>query len=265
MTEGAPDHILTIERLNKRFGGLRAVDNASLAVERGTLTALIGPNGAGKTTLFNLVTGFDRPDRGRVVFDGHVITARSAPAIAQLGLVRTFQLARDLARLTVIENMLLAAKGQRGERLLQAALPTGGWKRQEAEHLERAEELLEAFRLSHLRDEYAGNLSGGQRKLLDLARVMMLEPAMVLLDEPMAGVNPTLREQLLERISELRDQGITFLLVEHDMEVVMRVSEHVIVMAQGTVIASGTPDEVRSDQGVIDAYLGTRATQENSP
>lgn len=256
--------ILTIDRLNKRFGGLRAVDNATLQVEPGTLTALIGPNGAGKTTLFNLVTGFDRPDRGRVVFNGHVITARSAPAIAQLGLVRTFQLARDLARLTVTENMLLAAKAQRGEKLLQAALPTARWRRQETEHLARANELLDAFRLSHLRDEYAGNLSGGQRKLLDLARVMMLEPAMVLLDEPMAGVNPTLREQLLERISELRDQGITFLLVEHDMEVVMRVSERVIVMAQGTVIASGTPDEVRADQDVIDAYLGTRASHEGS-
>ena len=264
MSTTAPDHILTIDRLNKRFGGLRAVDNATLEVERGTLTALIGPNGAGKTTLFNLVTGFDRPDRGRVVFNHHVITARSAPAIARLGLVRTFQLARDLARLTVLENVLLAAKRQRGERLLYAALPTAPWRRQEADHLARSEELLETFKLSHLRDEYAGNLSGGQRKLLDLARVMMLEPAMVLLDEPMAGVNPTLREQLLERIAELRDQGITFLLVEHDMEVVMRVSERVIVMAQGKVIASGTPDEVRADQGVIDAYLGTRATQKGS-
>ncbi|MCP5027614.1 MAG: ABC transporter ATP-binding protein [Actinomycetia bacterium] len=259
-TSGGGDDILVIEHLNKRFGGLQAVDDASLTVERGTLTALIGPNGAGKTTLFNLITGFDRPDRGRVVFDGHVITARGAPAIARLGLVRTFQLARDLARLTVLENMLLAAKDQRGELLRYAALPFRPWRQQEAQRLERAAELLEAFNLDHLRDEYAGNLSGGQRKLLDLARVLMLEPTMVLLDEPMAGVNPTLREQLLARIAELRDRGLSFLLVEHDMEVVMRVSEHVIVMAEGSVIADGSPDEIRANQQVIDAYLGTKAS-----
>ena len=254
-----PDELLVVEHLSKRYGGVRAVDDASLDVKRGSLTSLIGPNGAGKTTLFNLVTGFERPDRGRVLYDSHVITGRSTSRIARRGLVRTFQLARDLARLTVRENMMLAAQGQRGEGFWWAMSPVPVYEEQEEAIGERADALLERFTLDHLADERAGNLSGGQRKLLDLARALMMGPTMILLDEPMAGVNPTLREQLLGHIASLQAEGMTFLLVEHDMDVVMRVSERVIVMAEGTVISDGTPDEVRRDPHVISAYLGVEA------
>ena len=239
------------------FGGLKAVDGATLDVEPGKITALIGPNGAGKTTLFNIVTGFYRADGGRISFDGRNITGKRPHAVAKSGLVRTFQLTKSLGKMSVLENMMIAAQGQTGEKIFAAWVVPWRIKKQENESRERALELLELFNLIDKKDVYAATLSGGQKKLLELARALMMEPRLILLDEPMAGVNPSLGARLLEHVGQLRDRGMTFVLVEHDMDVVMRVSEHVIVMADGKVITRGTADEVRQNQQVIDAYLGS--------
>jgi neutral amino acid transport system ATP-binding protein len=249
--------ILEVEGVVKRFGGILAVDGATFDVEEGSVTALIGPNGAGKTTLFNVITGFYKADRGSIRFKGREIVRRPPHLIARLGMVRTFQITKALARMPVIDNMLLAAPNQPGEQLVNLIVRPAAARRREREVRERADELLEVFQLERLRDEYAGVLSGGQRKLLEFARALMAEPAMLLLDEPMAGINPTLGARLLEHMHTLReDRGITFLFVEHDMDVVMGHSDRVIVMAEGKVIASGAPAEVRRDRRVIDAYLG---------
>jgi len=250
--------ILRTEELTKHFGGIFAVDRASLSVREGSITALIGPNGAGKTTFFNVVTGFYRPDGGAATFQGRPILGRPPHRIARLGMVRTFQITKALARMPVIDNMLLAAPDQPGERLLGLLLRPGASRRREREIRDRAMEVLAVFNLERLADEYAGTLSGGQRKLLELARALMTRPRMLLLDEPMAGINPTLGRRLLDHMQRLRaEEGVTFLFIEHDMEVVMNHSDRVIVMAEGSVIADGTPDEVRADQRVIDAYLGS--------
>jgi branched-chain amino acid transport system ATP-binding protein len=250
--------LLQVEGVVKHFGGIAAVDGATLDVRRGSVTALIGPNGAGKTTLFNVVSGFYRPDGGSIHFDGHRIHGRPPHRIAARGLVRTFQITKALTRMTVLDNVMLAARDQPGERLSRLIATPGAVRRREREIESRARELLRLVRLEGHADEYAGTLSGGQRKLLEFARALMVEPAMVMLDEPMAGVNPSLGVQLLEHMRALRaDLGMTFLLIEHDMEVVMTVSERVIVMNEGRVIADGTPEHVRTNQDVIDAYLGT--------
>jgi neutral amino acid transport system ATP-binding protein len=249
--------ILEVEGVVKRFGGILAVDGATFDVEEGSVTALIGPNGAGKTTLFNVITGFYRADRGSIRFEGREIVRRPPHVIARLGMVRTFQITKALARMPVIDNMLLAAPNQPGEQLVNLIVRPGAARRREQEVRERAEDLLRLFQLDRLRDEYAGILSGGQRKLLEFARALMAEPKTLLLDEPMAGINPTLGARLLEHMHRLREErGMTFLFVEHDMEVVMGHSDRVIVMAEGKVIASGPPEEVRRDRRVIDAYLG---------
>ncbi|MFC6785802.1 ABC transporter ATP-binding protein [Halobaculum halobium] len=259
--QGARDvdeHPLVVENLRKTFGGITAVDDASFSVAEGSLTGLIGPNGAGKSTTFNCITGVHTPTSGRVTFQGTDITGMAPHAIAQQGLVRTFQIARELPEMTVLENMMLAPNGQVGERLTNAVVP--GLRdrvvEQEKELLERAWQQLEFFEIDHLAQEYAGTLSGGQRKLLEMARALMTDPEMVLLDEPLAGVNPTLEEKLLDRIHELRDRGNTFLFVEHDMDVIMNNCEHVIVMHQGSVLAEGTPEQITSDERVVEAYLG---------
>ena len=254
-----PDEVpLRVEGLRKEFGGITAVDDATFQVEAGTLTGLIGPNGAGKSTTFNCVTGVHEPTAGTVTFDGEEITGLPSHAVAQRGLVRTFQIAREFAEMTVLENLMLAPGGQRGESLWRSVLPfvRSGVVEQESEVLERCWDTLEFFEIDHLAHEYAGNLSGGQRKLLELARALLTEPDVLLLDEPFAGVNPSLEERLLEHIHELREEGYTFLIVEHDMDLIMENCEHVIVMHQGSVLMEGPPAAVKSNEDVIEAYLG---------
>jgi neutral amino acid transport system ATP-binding protein len=249
--------LLEVREVVRSFGGVRAVDGASLDVEAGSITGLIGPNGAGKSTLFNCVSGFLRPQSGRVLLDGTRIERRAPHRIAGAGLVRTFQTPHALTRMTVRENVMLAAPRNSGERLGRALFPSA--RRREREVHARAGELLELVRLDGHADALAGTLSGGQRKLLDLVRALMVEPRILLLDEPMAGVSPTLRVELLEHILALRDRdGVTLLIVEHDLDFVMRASDRVIVMNDGQVIAQGAPDEVRADERVVDAYLGAR-------
>ena len=255
--------ILETSEVSKHFGGIFAVDGASLDVREGSITALIGPNGAGKTTFFNVVTGFYRPDGGSATFQGSPILGRPPHAIARLGMVRTFQITKALSRMPVIDNMMLAAPDQPGERIVGLLARPGASRRREKEIREAALELLEVFNLERLADQYAGTLSGGQRKLLELARALMTRPRLLLLDEPMAGINPTLGRRLLDHMQRLRaEEGVTFLFIEHDMEVVMNHSDRVIVMAEGRVIADGPPDHVRADKRVIDAYLGTGTVPE---
>ncbi len=251
-----PNPILVVDGVKRSFGGLTAVDVDHLEVERGMITALIGPNGAGKTTFFNLLTGFDKPDGGTWSFDGESFGGLAAYRVARRGVVRTFQLTKALAKLTVMENMLLGATGQAGEKMYKALIP-GVWRSAERANTERADELLDRFRLDAKRDDFAGSLSGGQRKLLEMARALMVEPKVVMLDEPMAGVNPALTESLLKHVKDLREQGMTVIFVEHDMDVVHDISDWVVVMAQGRIIAEGTADDISRNREVIDAYLGT--------
>ncbi|HVA30024.1 MAG TPA: ABC transporter ATP-binding protein [Gaiellaceae bacterium] len=248
---------LQVQEVVRAFDGVRAVDGASLEVEPGSITGLIGPNGAGKSTLFNCISGFVRAQSGRVLLDGKRIDHHLPHRIARAGLVRTFQTPRALTRMTVLENVMLGAPRHAGERLGGSLAPAA--RRREREVRSRAGELLELVRLDGHSSALAGTLSGGQRKLLDLVRALMAEPRILLLDEPMAGVSPTLRVELLEHILALRARdGITLLIVEHDLDFVMRASDRVVVMNDGRVIMRGSPDEVRADERVVDAYLGAR-------
>lgn len=250
-----PDPIIVADNVVRKFGGLTAVNVGHLEIQRGAITALIGPNGAGKTTFFNLLTGFDQVDEGSWTFNGIKISGTPPHKVARMGMVRTFQLTKALYRLTVIDNMLLAATKQKGESILRAALPFL-WNAQEKAATARSEELLTRFRLIDKRDDFAAALSGGQRKLLEMARALMVEPELVMLDEPMAGVNPALKQSLLGHIKDLREDGMTVLFVEHDMDMVRDISDWVIVMAQGEIVAEGPPNVVMRDKAVIDAYLG---------
>jgi neutral amino acid transport system ATP-binding protein len=250
-----PDAIIVADNVTRRFGGMVAVDVDHLEVQRGAITALIGPNGAGKTTLFNLLTGFDRPDSGTWSFEGRPLSRVAAAKVARSGLVRTFQLTKALSRMTVMENMCLGATHQPGENMLAALFPPL-WQVREAEVVAAAEELLERFELDTKKDDFAGSLSGGQRKLLEMARALMTKPTMVMLDEPMAGVNPALTQSLLGHVQNLREEGMTVLFVEHDMHVVRHISDWVVVMAEGRLVAEGPPTTIMQDAAVVDAYLG---------
>ena len=255
---GAPkmDKIIVADHVKRRFGGLTAVDVEHFEVQRNAITALIGPNGAGKSTFFNLLTGFDRPQEGEWSFNGFSLHSKSPAQVARSGMVRTFQLTKALSRMTVMENMRLGAAQQIGENFFRALFPAL-WRKQEAEITAKAEELLIRFKLDAKKNDYAGELSGGQRKLLEMARALMSDPEIVMLDEPMAGVNPALTESLLDHIVELKKEGVTVLFVEHDMHMVRRISDWVVVMAEGKIIAEGPPDTVMANAAVQDAYLGS--------
>ncbi|MGH3752041.1 MAG: ABC transporter ATP-binding protein [Pseudonocardiaceae bacterium] len=254
-----PDPVLVIDSMTRSFGGLRAVDVAHLEFQRGCITGLIGPNGAGKTTLFNLLTGFDRPSTGRWACNGSSLSRLAPHQVARRGVVRTFQLTKALAKLTVLDNMRLGAPNQTGERFFGALL--GTWTGQERANTRKAMDLLARFHLDAKAGDLAGCLSGGQRKLLEMARALMMDPTVVMLDEPMAGVNPALTESLLEHVRSLRDDGMTVIFVEHDMDVIRDISDWVVVMAQGRVIAEGRPDALSSNKTVVDAYLGAHHDQ----
>jgi neutral amino acid transport system ATP-binding protein len=249
------DPILIADGVKRTFGGLTAVDVDHVEIPRGAITALIGPNGAGKTTFFNLLTGFDKPDTGTWSFEGRSLAHVPAYRVARMGLIRTFQLTKSLALLSVMENMKLGAKEQVGENLFRSLIPSL-WRKQDDEIEVKATELLARFKLDTKKEDYAASLSGGQRKLLEMARALMSDPTLVMLDEPMAGVNPALTQSLLDHILNLKAEGMTVLFVEHDMHMVRHIADWVIVMAEGRVVAEGDPRTVMENPAVIDAYLG---------
>ena len=249
--------MLRIENLEKNFGGLQAVRGCSFEVEAGRITGLIGPNGAGKTTIFNMIAGAERPSAGRIVFEGTDIAGLPTHSMFHRGILRTFQIPHEFGKLTVLENLMVVPPDQAGESLLHCWLSAGGVARQEAEVRARAEEVLEFLSLAPLRDELAENLSGGQKKLLELGRTMMAEARLVLLDEPGAGVNPTLLIKLAEMIRRLnKERGYTFFIIEHDMDLIGSLCDPVIVLAEGRVLMTGDMETVRRDPRVQDAYLG---------
>jgi branched-chain amino acid transport system ATP-binding protein len=249
--------MLKVENLEKNFGGLQAVRGCSFEVEAGRITGLIGPNGAGKTTIFNMIAGAERPSAGRIIFEGEDIAGLPTHSLFHRGILRTFQIPHEFGKLTVLENLMVVPPGQSGENLLHCWLSAGKVARQEAEVHARAEEVLEFLSLAPLRDELAENLSGGQKKLLELGRTMMSEARLVLLDEPGAGVNPTLLGKLAEMIRRLNtERGYTFFIIEHDMDLIGDLCDPVIVLAEGDVLMTGDMGTVRRDPRVQDAYLG---------
>jgi branched-chain amino acid transport system ATP-binding protein len=258
MNADAPP-LLQVQNLGKRFGGLDAVRDVSFSLQRGCIAGLIGPNGAGKTTLFNCLAGALRPSRGQVLLEGRNIAGWRPDAAFKAGLARTFQIPRPFPEMTVLENVMLAPPGQLGEQLLANWLRAGAVREQEASTLKAARHWLDFVGLSALENQAARVLSGGQRKLLELARVMVSQPRLVLLDEPGAGVNPALLALIVDRIGELNRQGVSFLIIEHNMDLVASLCQPVMVMAQGELLTSGRPDEVLVDPRVVEAYLGTAA------
>lgn len=251
------DSILSVRDLYRRFGGVKAVQGANLEVRPGSITGLIGPNGAGKTTLFNLIAGTTKPSEGEIHFDGRNVTGLRPDQLGQLGLTRTFQLARGLPALTVIENFALYAKAQPGETLFGALLRSASVREREEAVIEEAWSLARDLNLAHVANNRAADLSGGQKKLVELGRALLGHPKMLLLDEPMAGVNPSLAVELAELLLKIRERGVTMLVIEHNMEFVGRLCDHVVVLASGKVLAEGSFDDIRSDEFVQSAYLGS--------
>ena len=251
--------MLQVDRLVKQFGGLRAVDGVSFTLREGTITGLIGPNGAGKTTLFNTVAGVFRPSAGDIRFLDRRIAGLAPHRIFHEGLVRTFQIPRPFAEMTVLENAMLVPSRQAGERFWNNWVARSRVRAEEQACRERAQQMLDFVGLAKLAGAYAKNLSGGQQKLLELARVLMAEPKLILLDEPGAGVNPTLLVTIMDKLRELNERGISFLIIEHNMDLIAALCNPVLVMAQGQLLMEGTPDEVRNDPRVLEAYLGGEA------
>jgi neutral amino acid transport system ATP-binding protein len=248
--------ILEIAGLNRRFGGLQAIDRCEFSVRKGSITGLIGPNGAGKSTLFNIVSGFLKPDSGEVRFEGRRIDGMAPHAVARLGLRRTFQIPRELKRMSVLENLMLVPEGQFGDRILSVVLPDARVREEERANAAAAREVLQMVGLETKADAPAALLSGGQKKLLELARCLMSRPRLMLLDEPTAGVNPTLIRNLMGVMRQVHASGITLLIIEHNMNVVMELCERIVVLDRGHVIAAGTPSEIQENRQVLDAYLG---------
>ena len=249
--------MIRIESVSKHFGGLKAVDNTSFEVKRGSITGLIGPNGAGKTTLFNIVAGLYEPTYGKILLDGEDVTGLKPHQLFGKGLLRTFQIAHEFSNLTVLENLMMVPDSQLGENIINSWISRKAIAVQESEIRDKALEVIEFLKISHLTDEVAGNLSGGQKKLLELGRTMMVDAKVVLLDEVGAGVNRTLLKEIGDAISRLNtERGYTFCMIEHDMEFITRLCDPVIVMAEGSVLAQGSAMEVRNNEEVIEAYLG---------
>ena len=255
--------MLTVENLAKEFDGLTAVNDLNFTVEPNTISGLIGPNGAGKTTTFNMIAGHLKPSSGKIYFDGKEITNLRPHQTFQLGIVRTFQIPRPFSGMTVLENLTMVPRNQIGEKIWNNWLRNNAVAKEEQQIREKANGLLEFLNLSDLQNEYSGNRSGGQLKLLELGRALMSDPKVILLDEPAAGVNPTLLEEIIDRIRDIHRQGVTFLIIEHNMELVMRLCSSILVMAEGGILMRGSPEKIRSDPRLIDAFLGGGASLKN--
>jgi branched-chain amino acid transport system ATP-binding protein len=254
------DAVIDVKNVSKRFGGLRAVNDCSLRVERGSITGLIGPNGAGKSTLFNLVAGNITPDSGQIIFDGQDVTGLKPHQLFHRGMLRTFQIAHEFSNMTAVENLMMVPSGQPGESLFRTWLTPGTVKDADRHVRQKALDVIDFLKLGHVKNELAGNLSGGQKKLLELGRTMMVDAKVVLLDEVAAGVNRTLLQDLAANIERMNQElGYTFFVIEHDMDLIGRLCDPVIVMAQGEKIAEGQMEEIRANPEIIEAYFGAPA------
>lgn len=254
----AGEPVLSTRGISKHFDALKAVDDVSLSIQKGSITGLIGPNGAGKTTFFNVLTGNLKPTAGAVLLDGHTVTGHTPDQLFKRGLGRTFQIPRPFAKMSVLENVMIAPGGQVGETLLGALFQRANVGLQEAELRDKAMDILDFMTLAPLADQPAGKISGGQTKLLELARILMGDPSIILLDEPAAGVNPSLTRILIERIEALNEQGKTFFIIEHDMDFIMRHCDPVIALAEGRVVFEGSAEAAQNDPVLLDAYLGAQ-------